>query len=141
MHFLWHFIFYSQVTYLFILHNEDFIKGCLRKYKIIQIKWLTQRNIFINITIPSLINHLLPNSHTTQYLSYHFSNVMSENIITFNVWAGNFQSHFIKTVQPISVHFEGCTFCHAFAYTRSMESFTCVSLSSDSSKSYLWKNW
>lgn len=127
MHFLWHFIFYSQVTYLFILNNEDFIKGCLRKYKIIQIKWLTQRTIFINITIPSLINQLLPKSHTTHYLSYHFSNVISENIITFNVWSGNFQSRFIKTVQPISVHFEGCTFCHAFAYIRSMESFTCVS--------------
>lgn len=65
--------FYSQITYLFILNNEDFIKGCLRKYKIIQIKWLTQRNIFINITIPSLINHLLPKSHATDYLSYHFS--------------------------------------------------------------------
>lgn len=100
----------------------------MRKYKIIQIKWLTQRNIFINITIPSLINYLLPKSHTTPYLSYHFSNkcyIWKHHYI--QCLGRKFQSRFIKTVQPISVKFEGWTFCHAFAYTRSMESFTCVS--------------
>lgn len=87
-----------------------------------------QIEIFYNIIIPSLIK-LWAITQISYYTlpSYHFSNVISENIITFNVWSGNFQSRFIKTVQPISVHFEGCTFCHAFAYIRSMESFTCVS--------------
>lgn len=90
------YFFIPKLPTSFILNNEDFVKGCLRKYKIIQIKWLTQRNIFINITIPSLINQLLPKSHTTHYLSSFFKCYILENIITFNVWSGNFQSRFIK---------------------------------------------
>lgn len=144
MHFLWHFIFYSQITYLFNLNNEDFIKGCLRKYKIIQIKWLTQRNIFINITIPSLINHLLPKSHTTDYLSFHFS-------IKYYIWKHHRTLHSmseletsnhnsLKQSNPFLSTLRDASLSRLCLYKINGIFHVCF-ISSESSKSYLWKNW